>query len=212
MIQQEQRIPVNDKAPQRSLKKSESDFCDDNNNNNSTGEPPIKVLLECSSAMERYTCVSLLIGVMGIWYRWSFIDEKQLPDGIDRHIHSWMIPVGMTLAYLASLPLLRSFTERYLAKNYNMKSLLNESMILYNAIQVIVNIWTVYRILDGVMFRGHAFVGGSINIVTTGAPYAVYIHYCNKYLEYLDTYFMILRGKNDQVSFPTIFTLQRTNQ
>jgi len=31
------------------------------------------------------------------------------------------------------------------------------------------------------------------------ASYAVWVHYCDKYLEFFDTYFMVLRGKMDQV-------------
>jgi hypothetical protein len=27
----------------------------------------------------------------------------------------------------------------------------------------------------------------------------VWVHYCDKYLEFLDTFFMVLRGKMDQV-------------
>ena len=71
-------------------------------------------------------------------------------------------------------------------------------MILYNAGQVILNAWMVYRMVDAVLFRGHPFVG-AFSAGQTGATYAVWVHYCDKYLEFLDTYFMVLRGKMDQV-------------
>jgi elongation of very long chain fatty acids protein 4 len=160
--------------------------------------PPIEMLLDSPTTIQRYTCVSILAGI--VWYKYSFIGATEIPDGVDRHIHSWKIPVTITSLYLISLPLLRKCTEQYLSKKYDMKTLLNETMILYNASQVIINAWTVYIIVDGLLFRGHQFVGGAIHDVSTGAPYAVYIHYMDKYLEYLDTYFMVLRGKNEQVS------------
>jgi elongation of very long chain fatty acids protein 4 len=49
------------------------------------------------------------------------------------------------------------------------------------------------------VWKEHPFIAGPIHLVDTGAAYAVYVHYCDKYLEFLDTYFMILRGKMDQV-------------
>lgn len=79
-----------------------------------------------------------------------------------------------------------------------MKVLLKESMILYNAGQVVLNAWMVYRFIDAVAFRGHPFVG-AMEAANSGATYAVWVHYCDKYLEFLDTYFMVLRGKMDQV-------------
>jgi hypothetical protein len=84
-----------------------------------------------------------------------------------------------------------------------MKLLLTESMILYNVVQVGLNGWMVYAMVDAVINRGHPFIGSrglSGIAVNSGASYAVWVHYCDKYLEFLDTYFMILRGKMDQVS------------
>jgi elongation of very long chain fatty acids protein 4 len=163
-------------------------------------EPPIKVLLESPSLMARYSCASLLIGIVSIWCKFAFIDESKVPDEENIMMHNGsLFPIAMTAFYVCSLPLLRMFTERFLSRNVDVKCLLLESMILYNFVQVLLNGWMVYRIIDGLLFRGHSFISGPIYVVNTGAPYAVYVHYCNKYLEYLDTYFMILRGKMDQV-------------
>ena len=35
--------------------------------------------------------------------------------------------------------------------------------------------------------------------------FAVWLHYCNKYLEFFDTIFMVLRGRLDQVSFLHVY-------
>ena len=91
------------------------------------------------------------------------------------------------------------FTNRYLQNAVDVKLLLRESMILYNAAQVLLNGWMVYRIVTALIWRNHPFIAGPIHTVDTGAAYAVYVHYCDKYLEFLDTYFMVLRGKMDQV-------------
>lgn len=159
---------------------------------------PIERILEPPSALARYTCVSILVGIFAIWGRYVFVDEEDVPGG-KKSIHNGCIPLGLTIFYLTSLPALRMFTNRYL-QTVDVKLLLRESMILYNAAQVLLNGWMVYRIIDALLFRGHSFIAGPIHKVDTGAAYAVWVHYCDKYLEFLDTYFMVLRGKMDQVS------------
>jgi elongation of very long chain fatty acids protein 4 len=106
----------------------------------------------------------------------------------------------LTALYVISLPLLHIVTNRYnIHAKVDVKVMLRESMILYNAVQVLLNGWMVYRILYALIWNHHPFIAGPIHQVNTGAAYAVYVHYCDKYLEFLDTYFMILRGKMDQV-------------
>lgn len=156
---------------------------------------PIECVLEPPTLQARYTCAAIVTGIIAVWGKLSF-DETSTRTAT---IHSWTVPVGLILFYMASLPLLRLFTQRYL-DNVDVKLLLRESMVIYNGAQVLLNGWVVYRILDAVVFRGHPFIGGDFNLVDTGAAFAVWIHYCDKYLEFLDTYFMVLRGRMDQVS------------
>ena len=83
-----------------------------------------------------------------------------------------------------------------------MKLLLTESMIIYNVAQVFLNGWMVYEMIHAVLNKGHPFIGSRSIVgvaVESGASYAVWVHYCDKYLEFFDTYFMVLRGKMDQV-------------
>jgi len=77
-------------------------------------------------------------------------------------------------------------------------------MVLYNVAQVVLNGWMVYRFIDCVVNRGHPFIG-DIHTVHSGASYAIWVHYCDKYLEFFDTYFMVLRGKTNQVSFLHVY-------
>ena len=184
----------------RHSRSSSEPSCDD--------DVPIERVLEPPSMLARYTCVAGLVGILGTWGKLAFADEMSLPNGrTEPIVHSGIVPLSMTVFYLISLPLLRMFTNKFLSQ-VNVKVLLHETMILYNVVQVLLNGWMVYRILDALLWRGHPFIQGPIYLVDTGATYAVYVHYYDKYLEYLDTYFMILRGKMDQVNFPTLCSYQ----
>ncbi|KAL7563403.1 hypothetical protein ACA910_016501 [Epithemia clementina (nom. ined.)] len=156
-----------------------------------------------ASMMARYTCASIVIAIFGIWGKLTFVTDG-VPGGTTP-LHNWKIPLGMNLFYLVSLPLLRLFTAEYLSKTVDVKSLLKESMLLYNVGQVVLNGWMVYAFVKAVAFNGHPIIGGARDMVETGVTYAVWVHYCNKYLEYLDTYFMVLRGRMDQVSFLHVY-------
>jgi len=175
------------------------------------GKAPVETLLEPPSIMARYTCASILLGAVAVWGKLTFVPEAEAP-GVGSPIHDFRVPLALTVGYLVSLPILRVFAANFLSKNVDVKLLLRESMILYNALQVLLNGWMVYRFIDAVLFRGHPFVG-DINTVSTGATYAVWVHYCDKYLEFFDTYFMVLRGKMDQVrqfSCPLYVGVDRT--
>jgi len=150
--------------------------------------------------MARYTCAAILAGFFAVWGNYTFVEESQLQVGDD--MHSYLYPMGFTVLYLISLPVLRRVVDQFVA--VDMKLLLRESMILYNAAQVVLNGWMVYRFLDALILRGHPFVG-AVNATASGASFAVWVHYCDKYLEFLDTYFMVLRGKMDQVSFLHVY-------
>jgi hypothetical protein len=106
--------------------------------------------------------------------------------------------LALTSAYLVSLPILRVLSKQFLSESVDVKLLLKETMVIYNGGQVLLNAWMVYRMIDAVLFRGHPFIG-DVYTVNTGATFAVWIHYMDKYLEFFDTFFMVLRGRMDQV-------------
>jgi len=163
----------------------------------SNKDAPSSAPLTPPSLMARYTCAAILVGIMGIWGKLTFVPETETPS-VDVPLHSYRTPLSLTVGYLISLPILHLFTQRVLAKHFDLKALLFESMVLYNVAQVFLNGWMVYRFLDSLINRGHPFVG-DISTVSTGTAYVVWVHYCDKYLEFFDTYFMVLRGKLDQV-------------
>jgi elongation of very long chain fatty acids protein 4 len=144
----------------------------------------------------RYSCAALMIAIFAAWGNVVFVDEAEAP-GIGSPLHDYKVPLLLTSGYLLSLPLLRSFTSRFLSTNVDVKVLLKETMLIYNGGQVLLNGWMVYKIMDAVLYRDHPFFGDVHTI--TGASFAVWVHYMDKYLEFFDTFFMVLRGRMDQV-------------
>jgi hypothetical protein len=68
-------------------------------------------------------------------------------------------------------------------------------MLIYNNAQILLNIYMVYG-LSAVISYPNLY---GINIpYTNELRYFVYIHYLSKYLDYIDTVFIILRGKEKQ--------------
>lgn len=148
------------------------------------------------SLLERYICAGISCAVFSVWWKFTFVPESQTP-GVDVPMHSYKAPLALTVGYLISLPLLKMFTQKFL-KGVDVKSLLKESMVLYNVSQVVLNAWMVWRFVDAVVNKNHPFIG-DIYSTSAGASYAIWVHYCDKYLEFFDTYFMVLRGRMDQV-------------
>ena len=123
------------------------------------------------SLMARYTCVSVLIGIFALWGKYSFVDEATMQVGKD--IHSYKVPLALTIFYIISLPLIRGFTSLY--KQEYMKQLLNETMILYNAAPDLMKGWMVYWSVHAVLAPGHPFIG-DIDTLNIGATTANWMH------------------------------------
>jgi hypothetical protein len=160
---------------------------------------PVEMVHQPPSLTARYSCALGMVAVFGVWSKICFVDEATAPT-IGSQLHGPIVPAVMTAVYLAGLPLLRHFSKTFLSEAVDVKLLLKETMIIYNAGQVLLNAWMVYRFIDALLFRGHPFIG-DIDNVTSGATFAVYIHYMDKYLEFFDTIFMVVRGRMDQVRF-----------
>jgi elongation of very long chain fatty acids protein 4 len=158
----------------------------------------VEKLLDTPSMMARYTCASIMLAVFAVWGKLTFVSESEAP-AIGSPVHGPVVPIVLTGGYLISLPVLRFTTQNFLSKAIDMKALLQESMIVYNVAQVLLNGWMVYRFISALVYSGHPFIG-DIHTVTSGATFGVWVHYCDKYLEFFDTWFMVLRGKIDQVS------------
>ena len=145
-----------------------------------------------SSAAARMFCVSVMMGVFAVWTKYANIPADEYPPLGE--LHSWKVPAALTVGYLVSLPVLKFLSDNFVS---NPKSLLTDCMVLYNVGQVVLNGWTVCYILAA-LYNGHPFIGST---TATTCSFAVWVHYCDKYLEFFDTYFMVLRNKMDQVTF-----------
>lgn len=159
------------------------------------------------SIIARYTTASILVGFLSLFCYYAYPPASATP-GLTAPMHGYATPLALTAFYLLSLPSLRYVTETYLAPRYDMKLLLTEAMVIYNVAQVLLNGWMVYAMVNALVNGGHPFMGSrslSGVSISSGASYAVWVHYCDKYLEFFDTYFMVLRGKMDQVSFLHIY-------
>merc|ERR1719191_2369329 len=62
----------------------------------------------------------------------------------------------------------------------------------------------VWRFVDALVNRNHPFIG-DISTASCGTLFPLWVHYTDKYLEFFDTYFMVLRGRMDQVSFLHVY-------
>ena len=90
------------------------------------------------------------------------------------------------------------FLNRYM-NNYKNGFNLNIFMYFYNSFQILFNSYIVYGLCD-IPFKGIINIPYSDRI-----EYFVFLHYISKYIDYLDTLFIILRKKNNQLSFLHIY-------
>jgi elongation of very long chain fatty acids protein 4 len=104
--------------------------------------------------------------------------------------------LSITASYLVSIYLLQSYMQAKQA--YSLKSL----MLAYNLFQVLFNGYIVYGLNSLISFP---------NIFGLNTPYNerleffVYLHYISKYVDFFDTLFIILRKKQNQLSFLHIY-------
>lgn len=111
---------------------------------------------------------------------------------------SWKIPLAITALYLVGVVFLG---QRFFAKRSPMN--VEGYMLVYNFYQTVFNIWAVTGFIREIYRRGLPFAG---TVYKPGREEArlgfiIYTHYQNKFIELLDTVFMVVRKKNDQVSF-----------
>ena len=180
----------------------------------SAAKAPVDVVLEPPRLLSRYACAALMVSIFGLWGKLAFYehgegiyDESRAP-GVGSEVHSWKVPLTLTTSYLLVLPVLRMFAKKFLSETVNVKLLLKETMVVYNGGQVLLNGWMVYRFIDALVNKGHPFIG-DLYTVNSGATFAVWIHYMDKYLEFFDTFFMVLRGRMDQVRWGEKLRMER---
>jgi elongation of very long chain fatty acids protein 4 len=111
---------------------------------------------------------------------------------------SWVIPLVITAIYLVGVVFLG---QKYFASREPLN--VEGYMLVYNFYQTVFNIWAVAGFISEIIRRGLPFAGTHYTPSREEARlgFIIYCHYQNKFIELLDTVFMVVRKKNDQVSF-----------
>lgn len=147
---------------------------------------------------------SLLVAaayVAGLWYVCDdmYKNLKTNPHPFD---DSWLLwPVAGTLGYLAVLYV----GTKIMANRQEVD--VKHHMFTYNIYQVVVNVYMVVEMMREVRKQGYSLWGQPIDYSANGYRLGmlIYVHYTNKYVEMFDTFFMMLRKKNAQMSFLHIY-------
>ena len=113
---------------------------------------------------------------------------------------SWIAPVAFSIIYLSFLYFGKMFM-RTREQAFEMKHFI----VTYNAYQCILNLWCVLGVIHEVSTNA-IFVGAWGNTPESSAAgfrisFLVWVHYNNKYVELLDSVFMVLKKKDKQLSF-----------
>jgi len=80
---------------------------------------------------------------------------------------------------------------------------INKILYIYNTFQILLNFYIIYGMREFISYTNPFSINKEF---TKKIEYYTYIHYLSKYLDYFDTYFIILKCKNEQqLSFLHIY-------
>jgi len=112
---------------------------------------------------------------------------------------SWVPPAVTSLLYLGLI----TIGPRIMANRKPMDEFCKPYMLVYNLYQTVFNTWWSIMVVLEVYKLGHM----PFTLPLTFKPeqfnlgFLIWLHYQNKYVEMMDTVFMVLRKKTRQVSF-----------
>jgi len=133
--------------------------------------------------------------------RASFYEHVNHPDGA--YSTAWFaLPACMTALYLTSVFGLTKYFE-----SRKPMTGLKDYMFTYNLYQVIINVWCVVAFCVEVRRAGMSAIGNKVDLGPNSfrLGFVTWVHYNNKYIELLDTLWMVLRKKTQQVSFLHVY-------
>jgi elongation of very long chain fatty acids protein 4 len=124
--------------------------------------------------------------------------EYKIQDNLVQYTTSKEFIGTNTFLYLLFVQLLTNAMKN---KNpYSLKYI----MYIYNSLQIFLNVYIIYGLFP--LSPNPLNIFGLNTIYSARTKYFVYIHYLSKYLDFLDTVFIILRGKTtQQLSFLHIY-------
>jgi len=106
-------------------------------------------------------------------------------------------PIVASILYLSAV----YFGPKYMDNKEPM--VISDYVFTYNFYQVILNVWSVVAFILEVRNAGMNIWGNKVDRSENGhrMAFLIWVHYNNKYVELLDTMFMIARKKKEQLSF-----------
>mmetsp|Transcript_150495 Transcript_150495/g.262981 ORF Transcript_150495/g.262981 Transcript_150495/m.262981 type:complete len:316 (-) Transcript_150495:2153-3100(-) len=121
--------------------------------------------------------------------------------GVNPFADSWLVPVIMNSLYLTMI-----FVGKRLMRDRKPFEI-RTWMFAYNLFQAVMNLVVVIAFIYEVRSTGMPIWCSGIDRSKKGLGigFWIYVHYHNKYLEYADTLFMVLRRKFNQISFLHVY-------
>jgi len=111
---------------------------------------------------------------------------------------SLKIGISCSFGYLYSIIILLNYMKK---KDYKYE--LKTVLLYYNLVQIMLNIYIIYGTYYIISVPNIFAINMSYN---DSLKYYVYLHYLSKYLDYFDTYFIILKRKEkQQLSFLHVY-------
>jgi hypothetical protein len=124
--------------------------------------------------------------------------EYNIQESLIEYTTSKMFVGTNTFAYLLLIQVLMNAMKN--RTPYSLKYI----MYIYNTLQIILNAYIIYGLVP--LSSNPLNIFGLNTKYNIRTKYFVYLHYLSKYLDYLDTVFIILRGKTtQQLSFLHIY-------
>jgi len=112
---------------------------------------------------------------------------------------SFEAPIIASLLYLLSIYFGRNYMKN--KSSWQMKNY----MLTYNFYQTVLNAWCVYAFIAELIHQGYPVWGNKLGETSYQLSFLIWIHYNNKYVELLDTFFMVVRKKENQISFLHVY-------
>ena len=126
---------------------------------------------------------------------------RHVRNKVDGYTDSVWVPLGMTALYFMMIMHGRRWMR--FREPFDMRT----GMVIYNLYQTAINAFMVAGLIMEVQSSGMRWWGSGIERSARGHTLAflLYAHYHNKYVEYMDTVFMVLRKKDRQISFLHVY-------
>jgi len=123
----------------------------------------------------------------------------------DQSLQSWEATSAIKPAIFSALYLATVWGGMKYMKNRQVDSRLRKYMLTYNLYQVILNGWCVYAFLQEIVLHHPHPFNLRIDQSSYKLTFLIWVHYNNKFIELLDTVFMVFNKKNQQVSFLHVY-------